>query len=274
MRCVGITLSTVDPVGANVFEILKDRGFSEVRAGIYVKGDTYLVPVPRFIVPEEEYKTPTEPNPYPLDYDALAGELGVNFFVVASRHWSKSGQPSLTAHATGNFGKAIFGGHNRELQAVPPNILRNVYLALLRNPPQGYPVSLEATHHSPTQFRVPMFFAEVGSVPDQWADLNACEYLVDAILDGIASTESVPAAIGFGGGHYCPKFSVMERDHAFGHIAAKYAFPELTDEMIAQMAAKTVGGVEKAYIESGVKGSDKRTLEAALGRLGIESEVV
>jgi len=84
----------------------------------------------------------------------------------------------------------------------------------------------------------------------------------------------VPAVIGFGGGHYCPKFSVMERDHAFGHIAAKYAFHELTDEMIAQMAVKTVGGVEKAYIESGVKGSDKRMLEAALARLGIESEVV
>ena len=46
------------------------------------------------------------------------------------------------------------------------------------------------------------------------------------------------------------------------------------DEMIAQMAAKTVGGVKKAYIESGVKGSDKRMLEAALGRLGIGSEVV
>ncbi len=274
MGSVGITLSTVDPVGANVFEILKGRGFAEVKAGVYLRRDTYLVPVPRFIVPEEEYKTPTEPNPYPLDYDALAVEFGVDYFVVASRHWAKSGQPSLTAHATGNFGKAVFGGRNRELQGVPPNALRNVYLALLRNPPQGYPVSLEATHHSPTQFRVPMFFAEVGSSPAQWADLNACEYLVNAILDGIASREAVSASIGFGGGHYCPKFSVMEREHAFGHIAAKYTFPELTDEIISQMIAKTVGGIERAYIESGVKGSDRRMLEAALSRLGVKSEVV
>ena len=274
MGKIGITLSIADPVGVNVFEILKRRGFAEVRAGIYSRGDMFLVPVPRFIVPEEEYKTPTEPSPYPIDYDALAGELSVDYFVVASRHWSKSGQPSLTAHSTGNFGKAIFGGHNRELQAVPPNSLRNVYMALLRNPPQGYPVSLEATHHSPTQFNVPMFFAEVGSSPEQWDDLNACEYLVDAILDGVASVEAAPAAIGFGGGHYCPKFSILEREHAFGHIAAKYALPELTDEMIAQMVTKTAGGIEKAYIESGLKGSDKRMLEAALDRLGVENEIV
>jgi D-tyrosyl-tRNA(Tyr) deacylase len=66
----------------------------------------------------------------------------------------------------------------------------------------------------------------------------------------------------------------MEREHAFGHIAAKYALPELTEEMIAQMVAKTAGGIEKAYIESGLKGSDKRMLEAALDRLGVENEIV
>lgn len=274
MGKVGITLSTVDPAAANMFEIFRERGFAEEKDGIYVRDDDRLVTVPRFIVPEEEYKTPAEPNPYPCDYDALAKELGVEYFVVASRHWSRSGQPSLTAHATGNYGKAIYGGRNRELQMVPPNALRNVYLAMLKNPPAGFQVSLEATHHSPTQFDVPMFFAEVGSSEAQWGDLGACEYLVDAILEGIGSTEMTPAAIGFGGGHYCPKFSVMEREHAFGHIAAKYSLPELTEELIQQMISKTAGGVEKAFIESGVKGADKRRLEAMLNHLGVESKVV
>ena len=274
MGKVGITLSTVDPAAANMLEIFMERGFIKAGDGVYERGDVCLVTVPRFIVPEEEYKTPTEPNPYPCDYDALAKELGVEYFVVASRHWARSGQPSLTAHATGNYGKAIYGGRNRELQMVPPNALRNVYLAMLKNPPAGFQVSLEATHHSPTQFDVPMFFAEVGSSEAQWGDLGACEYLVDAILEGIASTESASAAIGFGGGHYCPKFSVMERKHAFGHIAAKYSLPELTEGLIQQMISKTAGGVEKAYIESGVKGADKRRLEATLNHLGVESEVV
>jgi D-aminoacyl-tRNA deacylase len=274
MGKVGITLSTVDPAAANMYKIFRERGFAKEKDGIYVRDNVILVTIPHLIVPEEEYKTPTEPNPYPCDYDAVAKELGVDYFVVASRHWSKSGQPSLTAHATGNYGKAIYGGRNRELQMVPPNALRNVYLTMLKNPPTGFQVSLEATHHSPTQFDVPMFFAEVGSSETQWGDLGACEYLVDAILEGIASTESVSAAIGFGGGHYCPKFSVMEREHAFGHIAAKYSLPELTEELIQQMISKTAGGVKKAYIESGVKGSDKRRLEAMLTHLGVESEVV
>jgi D-aminoacyl-tRNA deacylase len=274
MGKVGITLSILDPAAVNMFEIFKERGFREAKEGLFVKGDAYLVPVPRFIVPEEEYKTPKEPNPYPLDYDTLAQELGIDYFVVASRHSAKSGRPCLTAHATGNYGKAIFGGRHHELQYVPPNPLRNVYIAMLRRPPADFQVSLEATHHSPTQFDVPMFFAEVGSSEAQWADLTACEYLVDAILDGIFSTEKIPAAIGFGGGHYCPKFSVMEKEHAFGHIAAKYAFPMLTDEIMGQMITKTSGGIEKAYIENSVKGSDKRMLEAALNRLGVDSEVV
>jgi D-aminoacyl-tRNA deacylase len=273
MNKVGITLSSVDPAAINMLNVFKDRGFKEIRDNIFVRGNVYLVTVPRLIVPEEEYKIPAEPNPYPLDYDALAKELDLDYFVVASRHSAKSGQPCLTAHATGNFGKAIFGGRPHELQSVPPNALRNVYLAMLEDPPTGFSVSLEATHHSPTQFKVPIFFAEVGSSETQWADLDACEYLVDAILCGVASTEKVPAVIGFGGGHYCPKFSVMEGEHAFGHIAAKYAFPMLTDDLFRQMITKS-GEVEIAYIENGVKGSDKRMLDAALSHLGVDTKIV
>jgi D-aminoacyl-tRNA deacylase len=269
MGKIGITLATTDQAAANVFEILRGRGFRETREDIYSKDNMVLVPVPREIVPVEDEPAPRVPDPYPLDYDALAAELGVDYFVVASRHWARSGKPSLTAHATGNFGEALLGGRPHELQYVPAEAMRNIYVALKRNPPTGFTVSLEATHHSPTQFRVPMFFAEVGSSEAQWGDVVACEYLVDAILDGVASREVAPRAIGFGGGHYCPKFSAMEGEHAFGHVAAKYAIPWLNDDLIEQMIVKT-GGVEKAYVESGLKGSEKTMLKAALGRLGVE----
>lgn len=269
MGKIGITLATTDAAASNMFELFKRRGFREERGGVYAMGEMVLVPVPREIVPVEDAPAPIEPNPYPLDYDALASELGVDYFVVASRHWARSGQPSLTAHATGNFGEALLGGRPRELQYVPAEAMRNVYVAMKRNPPMGFTVSLEATHHSPTQFRVPMFFAEVGSSEAQWGDMNACEYLVDAILEGLASKESAPRAIGFGGGHYCPKFSAMEGEYAFGHVAAKYAMPNLNDDLIRQMVEKT-GGVEKAFAESGLKGSDKTMLKATLGRLGVE----
>ncbi len=273
MGKVGITLATTDMAAANVFKSLQRRGFRETSVGFYSKDDIVLVPIPMEIVPVEDIPLPPEPNPYPADYDRLAAELGVDYFVVASRHWARSGQPSLTAHATGNFGEARLGGRPHELQPVPAVAMRNVYEALKRNPPPGFSVSLEATHHSPTQFRVPMFFAEVGSSEAQWGDAEACEYLVDAILDGIASEAKAPSAIGFGGGHYCPKFSIMEGEYAFGHIAAKYAISSLDDDLIRQMIEKT-GCVEKAFVESGLKGSEKAMLKATLARMGVECVIV
>jgi D-aminoacyl-tRNA deacylase len=273
MGKVGITFATTDLAAANMFEVFRRRGFREAKEGVYAMGNMVLVPVPREIVPVEDKPVPIEPNPYPLDYDALALELGVDYFVVASRHWARSGQPSLTAHATGNFGEALLGGRPHELQYVPAEAMRNVYIAMKRNPPTGYTVSLEATHHSPTQFRVPMFFAEVGSSEANWGDKVACEFLVDTILEGIVSEERVPRAIGFGGGHYCPKFSVMEGEHAFGHVAAKYAIPSLNDDLIRQMVYKT-GGVERAFVESGLKGSEKQMLKTTLARLSVECVIV
>jgi D-aminoacyl-tRNA deacylase len=266
-----ITLSKMDPAAITMLKHFKEMGFSETtRNGILCRNDLLLISIEHLIVPEEEYKTPKEPDPYPIDYDSLARELDIGYYVVASRHWSISGQPSLTVHATGNFGKAIFGGRNKELQYVTPNPMRNVFMALQENPPLGFQVSLEATHHSPTQFETPMFFAEVGSSLTQWVNEEVCRYLVESILKGIESTDEAPVAIGFGGGHYCPKFSVMEREHAFGHIAAKYALPELTEDLISQMIAKTKGKIEKAYIEDGVKGADRKKVEAALKEIGLE----
>ncbi len=273
MGKIGITLATTDQAAANIFEIFKERGFFAIREGVYAKGDLLLIPIPREIVPVEDESAPMVPDPYPIDYDALAVELGIDYFVVASRHWARSGQPSLTAHATGNFGEALLGGRPHELQPVPAEAMRNVYVALKRSPPVGFTVSLEATHHSPTQFSVPMFFAEVGSSEAQWGDIAACEYLVDAILEGAASKERAPRAIGFGGGHYCPKFSVMEGEYAFGHVAAKYAIPSLNDDLIRQMVDKT-GGVERAFVESGLKGSEKQMLKTALARLSVECVIV
>ncbi|GAG34244.1 unnamed protein product, partial [marine sediment metagenome] len=132
-----------------------------------------------------------------------------------------------------------------------------------------FEVSLEATHHSPTQFRTPMFFAEVGSTETQWRDEGVCGYLVGAILEGISEEETVPSVIGFGGGHYCPTFSVMEQEMAFGHMAAKYAIDLLTPELVGQMAEKTLDGVEGAVLDRGLKGHQKKKVEVALRKQDI-----
>ena len=265
----GITLSLSDPAGETMYGILLDRGFKETKEhNILIKDSTYVFVVKPLIVPEERYRVPSEPVPYPTDYDLLSQIYEIDYFVVASRHWAQSGRPSLTVHPTGNFGKAMFGGRSRELQLTTPKKMRDVYLRILDDPPSNFAVSLEATHHSPTQFNVPMFFAEVGSRMNQWRDTNVCEYLVDSILRGIEDNGDVEVVIGFGGGHYCPTFSSKIDSYAFGHIAAKYNIPLLDEEIVAQMVLKS-GGIDGALLDPGLKGHEKKKVEFILKQLGI-----
>jgi D-aminoacyl-tRNA deacylase len=265
-----ITLSLSDPAGQTIFELLKEKGFKKTgEKDIYSKGDIYLLAIRPLVVQEERYITPKEPDPYPEDYDFLAIKYEIDYIVVASRHWAKSGKPSLTTHPTGNFGKAMYGGRPRELQATAPNPMRDIYLRLLEDPPEKFEVSLEATHHSPTMFSVPMFFAEVGSREEQWRDTEVCNYLVESILKGIEDQGDAPIALGFGGGHYCPYFSPKMTELAFGHIAAKYAIPLLSEDLVQQMNEKS-GGAELAVLDSGLKSKERNKVENLLDRIGLE----
>lgn len=273
MGNVGITLSTSDPAGANMLERFRDMGFYETGKPDVLKLDEMiLIAIEHLIVPEERYKVPAEPDPYPADYDALARTYDLDYLVVASRHASRSGKPCLTVHPTGNFGKAVYGGRPRELQWTVANPMRDIYLELLKDPPKGYDVSLEATHHSPTQFETPMFFAELGSSKRQWRDESTARYLTEAIVNGIRARGEAPVVIGFGGGHYCPTFSVLESEMAFGHIAAKHSLDLLTPGLIGQMVEKTKEGVERAVFDKGMKGHQRKKVEVALRKLGVEYE--
>jgi D-aminoacyl-tRNA deacylase len=146
--------------------------------------------------------------------------------------------------------------------------MRNVFLELINDTPRGFKVSLEVTHHSPTQFETPLFFAEIGSRERHWRDEEVCTFLVESILSGVISGSEAPVAIGFGGGHYCPRFTIKEEEIAFGHIAAKYALDLLNEDLIGQMVDKTLEGVEFAYLDS-VKGYKRKKIEVALSSLGV-----
>lgn len=265
----GITLSLSDPAGQTMLPIFIEKGFKETETqNIYRRDEKILIAVEPLIVPEERFKVPDLPRPYPIDYTELAKQYELEYIAVASRHWAESGKPSLTAHPTGNFGKAMYGGKHRELQYTAPNAMRNIYQHLLDQPPDGFQVSLEATHHSPTEFDVSMFFVEVGSREEKWRDTEVCNYLVDCILAGMDEEEKKSIAIGFGGGHYCPMFSEKIQDYAMGHMAAKYTVDLLTDELVQQMVVKS-DKPEFALID-GLKGQQRRKVEALIGKTDVE----
>ncbi len=266
----GLTLSLSDPVGTLLLSIFRDIGFVETNENnVFRLNDMFLFVVDPLIVPSNKYEKNYTLNPYPADFDLFSNTYNIDCIVVVSRHWAKSGKPSLTVHPTGNFSEALYGGNPCELQRTLANPMRNVFLELVKNPPKDFSVSLEVTHHSPTQFNTPMFFAELGSREEEWGNKTAAEYLAKAILNGIESDDLAPVAIGFGGGHYCPKFSVQEKKYAFGHMAAKYALDFLNEDLIKQMVFRTMDGVEFAVFD-GLKTRSKKMLRGPLERLGVQ----
>ncbi|MEF8851450.1 MAG: D-aminoacyl-tRNA deacylase [Haloarculaceae archaeon] len=178
-------------------------------------------------------------------------ERDPDLLVFASRHAGETG-PLLTAHHTGNFGAAEFGGEDRALARACPGAHRRVLEALAEHAPEGYEVGMECTHHGPTDVGAPSMFVELGSGPGEWDDPDGARAVARAILDlrgvdpdlpgdegsdGAADAEPGEETadrrhlVGVGGGHYAPRFErvVRETDWAVGHVAADWSLEELGD---------------------------------------------
>jgi D-aminoacyl-tRNA deacylase len=163
----------------------------------------------------------------------------VDVLAFASKHAGETGK-LLTAHHTGNFGPADHGGAPNALARAAPNAHAAVVDALETHAPADYAVGVECTHHGPTDVGAPSLFVEVGSGPEQWADEDATQAVARAILE----LRDVPAdreteggtgvrrqLVGFGGGHYAPRFEriVRETGWAVGHVAADWGLEALGD---------------------------------------------
>jgi D-aminoacyl-tRNA deacylase len=188
-----------------------------------------------------------------LELEDVAGTFDdPTLIAFASRHSGDTG-PLLSAHHTGNFGPAEFGGHDRTLARAAPNALRTVLEALAVHAPEDYEVGLECTHHGPGEVGAPSLFVEVGSSPEEWGDSDAARAVARAILALRDCSPDVPRAdgsrrhlVGFGGGHYAPRFErvVRETDWAVGHVAADWALEAMGDP------ADAVDVIETAFVES------------------------
>ncbi|RDZ43624.1 hypothetical protein C5B86_11315 [Haloferax sp. Atlit-19N] len=159
-----------------------------------------------------------------LDDPAEAFDADLDLVVVVSRHAGETGA-LLTAHFTGNFGPADYGGEPGRFARACPNAQRAVIEALRERAPDDYEVGIEATHHGPTEPTVPSMFVELGSDEEQWGDPEGARAVAAAVLDieGVAP-DADRQLVGFGGGHYAPRFErvLRETDWRVGHIAADW----------------------------------------------------
>ncbi|MES3517609.1 MAG: D-aminoacyl-tRNA deacylase [Natronomonas sp.] len=192
-----------------------------------------------------------------------------DLLVFASRHSGETGK-LLTAHATGNFGPAEYGGDDRALATAAPGALSRVRTAFAEYAPPEYEAGIECTHHGPTDVGCPSLFVELGSGPEAYDDPAGAEAVARSIL-ALADVEPMGdrAVVGFGGGHYAPRFDrvLTETDWGVGHVAAEWC-TRVMNEPIAPI-------IEEAFERSDAEyalldGADPE-IEAAIEELGFET---
>lgn len=189
--------------------------------------------------------------------------MPASILVFASKHKSGDGRKLLTAHITGNPNTADFGGNPGELARAAPYALRSLLMTMRQlAQDMDYDVSMESTHHGPTDLKVPSVYAEIGSGEGEWNDVHAGEVVARSIL-GIDCHE-VPVALGFGGGHYATRQSelLFEAGITFGHNFPNYQLEYVDEDLFAQAVEKS--GADFVYLDRRSMSTDDRARIGAM----------
>ena len=205
-----------------------------------------------------------------LDRPAEAFSATPELLVFASRHAGDT-DALLTAHTTGNFGPAEFGGRDYAVAEAAPNALAAIRASFADHAPDGYEVGLECTHHGPTDVGCPSLFAELGSDEPQWEDPAGAEAVARSILDlrGVDAHRE-RSLLGLGGGHYVHRFErlVVETEWAVGHVASDWVLGDVGDprdhpEVFRQ--AFEASGATRALLDADADTDATREFLAELG---------
>lgn len=193
-------------------------------------------------------------------------------FVFLSKHAAVSGELALTCHSTGNFSTAEFGGSSRHV-AIPMPHLQKAYLQRLKQHQSDFSdfdITIEATHHGPTNLNKPSIFIEIGTTPKQWTDVHLCQSVSDIIHDTLSNPipspsssshhHHHPVAVCFGGTHYPAKFTgeLLSGTHALGTVIPKHAIDHLDAELFSHIMQQNSTATVALLDWKGMNGSHKQ----------------
>jgi D-aminoacyl-tRNA deacylase len=262
-----IVSSNPDPASSNIAQVLITKNGFKQESGQEI--ETYSKDNMRLVV-LEKLGIFVEPDDIPPN---------VSSAIFVSKHVSSSGRAALTVHATGNLTKeAKFGGNPEEVSHADPSMIRRALQALkagtLRAGVQ-IDVTMEATHHGPTNLSMPVCFVEIGSGEKEWTDPVLGEIAANAVISAIEKIgQTYPTAVGFGGTHYSAKHThiCMEGDYAIGHLVSSHSFDGgVSERVIGDTFTKTSGSCNTAIVDwKGLHSNDRRKLVASLEADGRE----
>lgn len=263
--------SSLDPAGRNLVDTLKK--FIDLRLvgdKLYVGcGGDWLLKV-------------VDVDITATDFVDEGIEADVNIFL--SKHSSQSGMRTLSVHPTGNpLNEAMLGGRPMSLAPCHPPLMNQVLKKLYQNNLElggDYIVTMEVTHHGPTELRNPSFFVEIGSSYSEWSDKKAAEIVISSLLEAIESYketqhDSGSIFVGFGGPHYAPRFTsvVIKKGYIVGHILSKYCVERgVSREIILDAFGKSMNA-RKALIDwKGLKSAQRHMLIQLFDDVGFSYE--
>ena len=195
--------------------------------------------------------------------------FGFESIIFMSRHKSKRGIVSFTAHPMGNWmDNADLGGEPRHLSVSEPIAMRNFLLEISKKGDEGIDVVYEATHHGPL-LKTPSCFMEFGGPESALENTRLGQTLGEAAFESanklcerISNFSKV--VIGLGGTHYPRKFTklAIERGYAFAHIMPKHA---IINSGTGNNLDMIDAAVESSRIEPECAVVDWKSLDSDLG---------
>ena len=199
--------------------------------------------------------------------------------IFLSKHRSTTETPALTVHATGNLtNEAAYGGNPEEVSFVEPHRLQAALTTLDKRVKESnlrIPVTMEATHHGPTNFPVPVCFIEIGSGPSQYGDPVLGKIAAEAAIAATNPPQTrAKNTVGFGGTHYPAKHTKLCLDGTYliGHIVSRYALEGgVQNKVLESTFKKTLKECKTALVDwKGLKGEDRRRLLNTLPSWNVE----
>ncbi len=241
-----LALKKWEPVKSDIYSIFEFRNFR-------------IIEIPEPLIFQDGLDTKLANRGFPA-----------NLMLFASKHKSKDGRAILTVHSTGNVGEAKYGGLQKELAAAAPQAVRSLLRSLkLLTENENYEVTLECTHHGPSDIEVPCVFIEIGSDEEHWTDEVAGRIVANAIL--MLKENDSPVAVGFGGTHYAPRQTalIFETGITFGHIFPSHALDGLDENIVKEAFRRS--GADFAYFDrKSMKAQQREKLAALVESIGFD----
>ncbi len=223
----------------------------------------------------------------------LDKKIDANLFIFISRHSAKDERKSLTVHVTGNFGKAEFGGKDRELCTAYCAFMKGILIELDKNSQNSeFEATMEATHHGP-YLEKPVLFVEIGSSEKEWEDREAGSIVAKSMINAMKknnndnNNESInknfneqnnnkntnyESVFVIGGSHYnhAANKVMLKSNLAVGHICAKYNLENLDETLIKKAMEKAVPKSKFVLLDWKGLGKEKQRILEILERNNIE----